>query len=90
MARAPRRTLKERREAALADVEAAKAKLAALEAAAAERIGRLAIRAGLVDLELTDEELTKEFDAIASKFQRTQQTTETNTYTGGASQSSHG
>lgn len=68
MAKATRKTLKERREAALADVEAAKAKLAALETAAAERIGKLAIRAGLVDLELSDDQLLKEFDAIASKF----------------------
>lgn len=63
-----RKTLHERRVAALAEVEAAKKRLAQLEAEAAARIGRLAIKAGLVDLELTDEQLASEFDAIASKF----------------------
>ena len=61
-------TLKERRAKALAEVEAAKSKLAQLETAAAERIGRLALKAGLVDLDLNDEQLSAEFDAIASKF----------------------
>lgn len=63
-----RKTLQERRAAALAEVEAAKRRLAQLEAKAAERIGRLAIKAGLVDLDLSDEQLASEFDAIASKF----------------------
>jgi len=63
-----RKTLQERRAAALAEVEAAKRRLAQLEAEAAERIGRLAIKAGLVDLDLSDEQLASEFDAIASKF----------------------
>lgn len=63
-----RKTLKERRAEALADLEAARSRLAKLEADAAERIGKLAIKAGLVDLELTDEQLAKEFAAIASRF----------------------
>lgn len=63
-----RKTLTERRAAALAEVEAAKKRLAQLESDAAERIGRIALRAGLVELDLTDEQLSAEFDAIASKF----------------------
>lgn len=63
-----RKTLKERRAEALADVQAAKERLSKLESDAAERIGKLALKYGLVELDLTDEDLAKEFDAIASKF----------------------
>ncbi|EMX9375255.1 hypothetical protein AAH461_005970 [Pseudomonas aeruginosa] len=63
-----RKSIQERRAAALAEVEAAKKRLAQLEAQAAERIGRLAIKAGLIDLDLSDEQLSKEFAAIAAKF----------------------
>lgn len=65
-----RKTLQERRAAALAEVEAAKKRLAKLEAEAAERIGRLAIKAGLVDLDLSDDQLSGEFAAIAAKFRK--------------------
>lgn len=63
-----RKTLQERRAAALADMETAKKRLAQLETEAAERIGRLAVKAGLVDLDITDEQLSSEFDAVASRF----------------------
>lgn len=62
------KTLKERRADALAAVNAARQRLAKLETDAAERIGKLALKAGLVDLDLTDEQISAEFDAIASKF----------------------
>lgn len=90
MAKTTRRTLKERRESALAEVEAAKAKLAALETAAAERIGKMAIRAGLVDLELSDDQLAKEFDAIASKFRNAGKSADTFPGSGSSSQAGEG
>ncbi|EBW4023106.1 hypothetical protein DPF79_23245 [Salmonella enterica subsp. enterica serovar Hartford] len=65
-----RKSIQERRAAALAEVEAAKKRLAQLEAEAAERIGRLAIKAGLVDLDLSDEQLSEEFATIATKFRK--------------------
>ncbi|CEI36836.1 hypothetical protein GUF72_21470 [Xanthomonas citri pv. citri] len=64
-----RKTLKERRAEALADLDAAKSRLAKLEADAAERIGKLAIKAGLVDLDLSDDQLSTEFAAMAARFQ---------------------
>ena len=63
-----RKTIKDRRAAALAELEAAKKKLANLEAVEAERIGKLAIKAGLTDCDITDEQLAQEFAAIAAKF----------------------
>jgi len=65
-----RKTMQERRADALAEVEAAKKRLAQLETDAANRLGRLALKAGLVDLDLTDEQLTTEFNAIAAKFRQ--------------------
>ena len=63
-----RKSIKDRRADALAELEAAKKKLASLESAEAERIGKLAIKAGLTDANITDEQLAKEFAAIAAKF----------------------
>jgi len=63
-----RKSIKDRRADALAELEAAKAKLAELEAAEAGRIGKLAIKAGLTEVEISDEQLAKEFAAIATKF----------------------
>lgn len=63
-----RKSLAERRAEALAELDAAKQRVAKLETDAAERIGKLAIKAGLVDLDMTDEQLSEEFGAIASKF----------------------
>ncbi|WP_225444549.1 TraC family protein [Pseudomarimonas arenosa] len=59
----------ERRSEKLGELERIKNDLARLESQAAERIGKLAIRAGLADLELSDELLSKEFAAVAAKFQ---------------------
>lgn len=66
-----RKTLAERRNEAMAAVEAAKRRVVELEAEAAERIGRIAMKSGLVDLDISDDQLAKEFDAIASKFRPT-------------------
>ncbi len=54
--------------AAKAELAAARDRLAQVEAEEATRIGKLAIRAGLVDLGLDDAELAKEFEAIAARF----------------------
>ncbi|MBW2958754.1 MULTISPECIES: TraC family protein [Gammaproteobacteria] len=59
-----RKTLSERRADALSELEMAKARLAKLDSEAAERIGRIAIKSGLVSLELTDDQIREEFDRI--------------------------
>lgn len=64
-----RKTLAERRSEKLEELERIKSDLARLENQAAERIGKLAIRAGLADLDIGDEQLAKEFAAVAAKFQ---------------------
>ena len=58
----------ERRAAALAALEAAKRDVAELEAKEAARIGKVAVRAGLADLDLDDATLLKEFQALAGRF----------------------
>lgn len=62
-----RKSLTERRADALAELEAARKRLAKLESDAAERLGKLALKAGLADL--PEEALAKEFAAIADRFQ---------------------
>jgi hypothetical protein len=64
-----RKTLTERRAEKLAELEKIKGELAKIEAQAAERIGRIAVRSGLADLDIDDEQLAKEFAAVAAKFQ---------------------
>lgn len=51
-----RKTLAERRSDAISELETAKARLAKLDNEAAERIGRIAIKSGLVNLKLTDDQ----------------------------------
>lgn len=63
-----RKTLSERRSEKLAELEKIKAALAKLESQAAERIGRIAVRSGLADLELEDDRLAEEFATIVAKF----------------------
>jgi DNA-binding transcriptional MocR family regulator len=58
----------DRRAEKLAQMDVLKKELAALESKAGERIGKLAIRAGLTDLNLDDDTLVKEFQAIAGRF----------------------
>jgi len=59
-----RKTLSERRADALSELETAKARLAA------ERIGRIAIKSGLVNLELTDDQVREEFDKIVERISK--------------------
>lgn len=67
-----RRTLSERKSAKLAELNRIKEELAELESKAAKRIGKIAIAAGLGDLEIDDAQLRKEFEAIASKFRNSE------------------
>lgn len=64
-----RKTTAERRADMLAQMDAIKKELTELDTKAGERIGKLAIKAGLTELHLDDETLLKEFQAIASRFQ---------------------
>ena len=63
-----RRKANERRAEVLAALEAAKRDVAELEAKDAARIGKLAVRAGLADLDIDDATLLKEFQALAGRF----------------------
>jgi hypothetical protein len=63
-----RKTLSERKADKLAELNRIRAELAELESKAAERIGKIAIAAGLGDFDIDDAELRREFEAIASKF----------------------
>ena len=63
------KSLAERKSAKLEELEKIKREIARLESQAAERIGKLAIRAGIADIEISDETLGKEFAAIAKKHQ---------------------
>lgn len=63
-----RKTLSERKAEKLAELNRIKVELAELERKAAERIGKLAIDAGLGDLDIEEATLSKEFEALASKF----------------------
>lgn len=65
-----RKTLSERKADKLAELNRIKAELAELENKAAERIGKIAIAAGLGDLDIDDVAMRKEFEAIASKFRK--------------------
>ena len=65
-----RKTLSERKADKLAELNRIKSELADLENKAAEKIGKIAIAAGLGDLEIGDAQLRKEFEAIASKFRK--------------------
>ncbi|ELP4839931.1 hypothetical protein VM247_004547 [Salmonella enterica] len=67
-----RKTLAERKADKLAELNRIKAELAELETKAAERIGKIALSAGLADMELDDATLRKEFEAIASRFRGNQ------------------
>lgn len=65
-----RKTLAERRSDALSELETAKARLARLDNEAAERIGRIAIKSGLVNLEITDVQIREEFDNIVERIRK--------------------
>lgn len=67
-----RKTLSERKADKLAELNRIKAELAELENKAAERIGKMALASGLGDLDIDDASLQKEFEAIASKFRKSE------------------
>ncbi|MEN3214055.1 TraC family protein [Methylorubrum populi] len=56
------------REALLKEVEAAQAKLKAHDKAEAERLGNLAIKSGIGAIDISDDELAREFQAIVARF----------------------
>ena len=63
-----RRSTIERKADKLAQLKKIKAEIAALEKSTAERIGRLAVKAGLGELGIPDAKLKEEFDGIAQRF----------------------
>jgi len=63
-----RKTLAELKAAKLAELDKIKNDLAKLESRAVDRIGKIAVTAGLADMDIDDNELRKEFEALASKF----------------------
>ena len=63
-----RKTLGEMRSDKLAKLNALKAQIAKMEGNATKRFGRLAIRAGLTELHLSDADLLRELLAIAARF----------------------
>jgi hypothetical protein len=67
-----RKSLSERKADKLAELNRIKAELAELENKAAERIGKIALDAGLGDLDIDDAKLRKEFEAIASNFRKSE------------------
>ncbi|WP_438942618.1 TraC family protein [Pseudomonas savastanoi] len=44
--------------------------MAKLDNEAAERIGRIAIKSGLVNLEITDDQIREEFDNIVERIRK--------------------
>lgn len=67
------KSIADRKSAKLEELERIKRDLSRLEAQAAESIGRLATRAGIADLDISDEQLMKEFSAITARFQKKSQ-----------------
>ena len=63
-----RKNLTDMRAEKLAKLKAVKAEIAALEDKAATRIGKLAVRAGLADLHVTDADLLRGLEALAARF----------------------
>lgn len=64
-----RKPLNQKKSEALAKLEAAKAELVRIEKAEAERVGRLVIRAGLTEIDISDNDLLEAFKEIAARFQ---------------------
>lgn len=61
-----RKTLSDRRAAARRELEEAKAKFAKLQDEAAARIAKLAIKTGLTESGLTDDEIKSAFEEIVA------------------------
>lgn len=54
----------------LADIEGLKRQLAESEEREERRIGKIANKAGLLDVEISDEELTQAFSDLAARFRK--------------------
>lgn len=65
-----RNTLSERRINAVSELEMAKEKLAKLNIEAIETIGKIAIKSGLVNLALTDDQVREGFDKIVERISK--------------------
>ena len=63
-----RNTSNKRQSEKLEKLDALKAQIAKMEGNATKRFGRLAIRAGLAELNLSDADLLRELLAIAARF----------------------
>jgi hypothetical protein len=63
-----RNTLSERRAAKLTKLDELKLQIAHMEEKAAARFGKLAVRAGLVELDLSEADLLRELLAIVARF----------------------
>jgi hypothetical protein len=64
----PRKTASEGRSEKLVKLNVLRAQIAKIEGNATKRIGRLAIRAGLAELNMSDGDLLRELLAIAARF----------------------
>ncbi|MEE4995915.1 TraC family protein [Pseudomonas alliivorans] len=60
----------ERRADACSELEMAKTRLAKLDNETAERIARIAIKSGLVNLDLADDHIREEFDRIVERISK--------------------
>lgn len=56
------------REAIVKEIEALQSKLKKHDKAEAERLGGLALKSGIGAIDITDEDLTREFEAIVTRF----------------------
>lgn len=56
------------REAIVKEIEAAQARLKKHDKAEAERLGGLAVKAGIGSIEISDEDFTRELEAIVARF----------------------
>ncbi len=63
-----RKNLGEKRAEKLAQLDVLKVQIAAMEEKAAKRLGKLAVKAGLADLNLKDAELVRGFEELAARF----------------------
>jgi len=62
-----RKNLNDRRAAARRELEEAQAKFAKLQNETAARIGKLAVRTGLIDFDPSDDEIRSAFEGIIAK-----------------------
>lgn len=65
-----RKTIAERKASKVEQLRQLKEEIQELESRAAERLGRLAVRAGLADVELDDQALLRELETLAARFRQ--------------------